>query len=123
MAKYWEWVWDWHRAQEEKQANILWVYYEDIKSNPSREISRIVDFLNFSDLIYEEEDIATIVKNSSFAEMRAMVKNGLDTYVDGFFRKGMVGDHKNALTDKQIGLLNMITSAKFHLSSLRYGKD
>ena len=119
-GNYWEWLWDWHRVHQAKKANILWVYYEDLKSDPASEIQRVIQFLNFSDLIHKEEDIATILHNCSFVEMKAMVKNGLDVYVNGFFRKGIVGDHRNELDNKQLDLLNMITNTRLSSMAIRY---
>ena len=121
-GNYCEWLINWNNACMDKSEKykILWIYYEDLKKDTIRQIGRIVKFLGFENLINTEDEMRTIVKNSSFDAMKSMIENGEDNYVQGFFRKGIVGDHKNVLTKKQIDILQMITNCKLHMSKIKY---
>eukprot|EP01084_Bolivina_argentea_P238909 401416_1 len=119
-GNYWEWAVNWNNKYMNNNGNILWVYYEDLKNDTSKQIHRIIKFLNFENIINKEDEIETIIENSSFNKMKSMIKNGQDNYPLDFFRKGVVGDHKNVLSSEQINVLNMITNCKFHSSKIKY---
>ena len=121
-GNYWQWLIDWNNARK-KDRRILWIYYEDLKKDTFVQIERIVKFLGFDGLIDCENEIKEIVKESSFETMKKMVEDGKDNYVNGFFRKGIVGDHKNELSKKQIETIEVITKCKFHSSNIKYGKQ
>ena len=111
-GSYWEFVNDW--KNNSKNLNILWIYYEDLKKDAITQIIKIIKFLGFENIINTNDEIKQIIKNSSFFKMKQMIKNGKDNYPLNFFRKGIIGDHKNILTKQQINTLNMITKSKFH---------
>eukprot|EP01084_Bolivina_argentea_P204818 349833_1 len=122
-GNYWDFVLDWYKYfHNNNNNNVLWIYYEDLKRDPLQQILSIIKFFNFNNIINTSEEIKTIIKNSSFNEMKSMVENGKDNYPINFFRKGIVGDHKNysKLTPQQIDTLDMITNCKFNSMNIKY---
>ncbi|XP_072286800.1 sulfotransferase 1C4-like isoform X2 [Pyxicephalus adspersus] len=83
--------------------NILYVFFEDIKKNPSREIQRVAKFLGKE---LSEDLLKKIAKLSSFEYMKTnpmanfseFPKEILDQSEKGFMRKGKVGDWKSLFT-------------------------
>ncbi|XP_029953227.1 sulfotransferase 1C2 [Salarias fasciatus] len=94
---YWE-------AREKR--NILYIFYEDMKENPRREVVRIMKYL---DLSVSEEVIDRIVDLTSFKNMKenpmanysCIPKPVFDHSISPFMRKGVVGDWKNHFSDEQ----------------------
>ncbi|XP_060950371.1 sulfotransferase 1C2 [Limanda limanda] len=92
-------------AEREKR-NILYLFFEDIKENPRREIERIMRYL---DLSVSDEVIGQIVELTSFKSMKAnpmtnyscVPASVFDYSVSSFMRKGEVGDWKNHFTPEQ----------------------
>ncbi|XP_013360271.1 PREDICTED: sulfotransferase 1A1-like [Chinchilla lanigera] len=85
---------------------ILYLFYEDIKENPKRELQKILEFVGHS---LPEETKELIVQRTSFKEMK---KNPMTNYttlpcevmdhtVSPFMRKGIVGDWKSTFTVAQ----------------------
>ena len=116
-GSYWQWIHAWRRVRSDR---VLWVHFEDLKRDTATQVRRIVEFLGLDKVVSAEQDIAAIVRNSSFEAMKQMVRQGRDTYPIDFFRKGVVGDHKHALTREQMDTLDMITHCAFHSTDIRY---
>ncbi|XP_055994929.1 sulfotransferase 1A1 [Sorex fumeus] len=85
---------------------ILYLFYEDMKENPKREIQKILEFLGRS---LPEKTVDYIVEQTSFKEMK---KNSMANYsnvptevmdhsISNFMRKGIAGDWKNTFTVAQ----------------------
>lgn len=92
--------------EKRKDHPILYIFYEDMKEDPKREIQKVVQFLG-KDL--GENVLEKIVKNTSFEVMK---DNPLTNYVTNtapffqtnispFMRKGIAGDWKNHFTVAQ----------------------
>lgn len=92
------------KAREER--NILYLFYEDMKENPRREVVRIMKYL---DLCVSEEVIDRIVELTSFKSMKenpmanysCIPTPVFDQSISPFMRKGVVGDWKNHFSDEQ----------------------
>ncbi|XP_074849983.1 sulfotransferase 1 family member D1-like [Carettochelys insculpta] len=93
----------WEKA---KTHRILFLFYEDMKEDPEREIKKVIQFLE-KDL--KQEVVNNILHHTSFQEMKKnpttnyemMPAWAMDHGVSPFMRKGMSGDWKNYFTVEQ----------------------
>uniref|UniRef100_A0A3B4ANY3 Sulfotransferase n=1 Tax=Periophthalmus magnuspinnatus TaxID=409849 RepID=A0A3B4ANY3_9GOBI len=92
------------RGREKR--NILYLFYEDMKENPRREVERIMRYLGLS---LSDEVISQIVELTSFKSMKenpmsnysCVPKLVFDDSISPFMRKGEVGDWRNHFTPEQ----------------------
>ncbi|XP_061822200.1 sulfotransferase 1 family member D1-like [Nerophis lumbriciformis] len=97
VKSYWE---------EREKRNILYLFYEDMKENPQREVERIMRYL---DLSLPDDVISRIVELTSFENMKEnpmanysfMPRCIFDQSLCTFMRKGQVGDWMNHFTPEQ----------------------
>ncbi|KAF1373906.1 hypothetical protein PFLUV_G00243790 [Perca fluviatilis] len=91
---------------EREKKNILYLFYEDMKENPRREVERIMRYL---DLSVSDEVISRIVELTSFKNMKenpmanysCIPAPVFDQSISPFMRKGEVGDWRNHFTPEQ----------------------
>ncbi|KAJ8414180.1 hypothetical protein AAFF_G00050500 [Aldrovandia affinis] len=97
--------------EEKEKRNILYLFYEDMKENPRREVERIIEYL---DLSVPEDVIAHVVQLTSFKVMKEnpmanytfIPKGVFDHSVSPFMRKGEVGDWVNHFSTVQSDLFD-----------------
>ncbi|XP_054619438.1 sulfotransferase 1B1-like [Dunckerocampus dactyliophorus] len=77
--------------QEREKKNILFLFYEDMKENPRREIERIMRYLDLS--LSDDVISRTFSRNYTFIPQPVF-----DHSRSTFMRKGVVGDWKNHFT-------------------------
>ncbi|XP_070583522.1 sulfotransferase 1C2-like [Erythrolamprus reginae] len=105
--------------------SILYLFYEDIKENPAREIQKVAQFLNIelSELVLDQ-----IVQHTTFERMK---KNPMANYsnvpsfvmdqnVSPFMRKGTVGNWKEHFTVAQSQLLDEICTQQLGNTGLKF---
>ena len=93
----------WREAMEVELAshsdfNIHPLSYEELQHHPEKTVAKLLDFL---ELPYDDKLIATLLAGASFESMSGGRSAGEENRKT-FYRKGVVGDWKNSLTDKEI---------------------
>ncbi|XP_068869482.1 sulfotransferase 1 family member D1-like isoform X2 [Aphelocoma coerulescens] len=91
---------------EKKQEKMLYLFYEDMKKDPRREVQKILQFLGKE---LAEGTVERILHHTSFQEMKknpaanyeTMLPTVMDHSVSPFLRKGISGDWKNHFTVAQ----------------------
>uniref|UniRef100_A0A8C7GX29 Sulfotransferase n=1 Tax=Oncorhynchus kisutch TaxID=8019 RepID=A0A8C7GX29_ONCKI len=97
--------------EEREKRNILYIFYEDMKENPQREVERIMRYL---DLSLADDVISRIVELTSFKTMKEnpmanysfITKPVFDQSISPFMRKGVVGDWTNHFSPAQTQLFD-----------------
>ncbi|XP_068797247.1 sulfotransferase 1 family member D1 isoform X2 [Struthio camelus] len=95
---------DWWEKRKEKR--VLYLFYEDMKQDPRRELQKIIQFLGKE---VAESTVAKIIHHTSFQEMRKNPAANYETLpswvmdhsLSPFLRKGIAGDWKNHFTVAQ----------------------
>ncbi|XP_054848484.1 sulfotransferase 1 family member D1-like [Eublepharis macularius] len=116
VRRYWD---------ERANHRILYVFYEDMKEDPAREIHRIKDFLEID---LPEDIVQKITHHTSFQVMRdnpmsnySTLPNAIfDKKIGTFMRKGEVGDWKNYFTVAQNEAFDADYQHKMEGTTLRF---
>uniref|UniRef100_T1JAZ7 Sulfotransferase domain-containing protein n=1 Tax=Strigamia maritima TaxID=126957 RepID=T1JAZ7_STRMM len=82
--------------ERRNQDNILILMYEDMKKDMAPAVRSIASFLGKT---LSDDQVQQVVKHCTFDNMKANPSIGLDV-IDGFMRKGTVGDWRNFFTEE-----------------------
>ncbi|XP_058037845.1 sulfotransferase 1C2-like isoform X1 [Ahaetulla prasina] len=112
-GSWFEHVKGWWEAKDRHP--ILYLFYEDIKEDPTREIQKIAHFLNFElpDPILKEITEHTkfeTMKSNPMANYLTMPAFVMNQALSPFMRKGVVGNWKEHLTVAQNEKIDEISS-------------
>uniref|UniRef100_V9L1W0 Sulfotransferase n=1 Tax=Callorhinchus milii TaxID=7868 RepID=V9L1W0_CALMI len=110
---------------ERENHRILYLFYEDMKEDPRREILKIVEFM---DKKLDDEVIDNIVDRTSFNTMKDNKMSNYTTFpatifnheISPFMRKGTVGDWKNYFTINQNKLFDSRYKLEMENTSLQF---
>ncbi|XP_006883890.1 PREDICTED: sulfotransferase 1C4 [Elephantulus edwardii] len=94
----------WWEAKDQHQ--ILYLFYEDMKKDPKKEIQKLVEFIGSK---LDDETLNKIIHHTSFDVMKenpmanysSVPAEFMDHSISPFMRKGAVGDWKNYFTVAQ----------------------
>ncbi|XP_038197621.1 sulfotransferase 1C2-like isoform X1 [Arvicola amphibius] len=104
---------------------ILFLFYEDMKRDPKREIQKVMQFMGKN---LDEAVLDRIVQETSFERMKenpmtnrsTVPKSLLDQSISPFMRKGTVGDWKNHFTVAQNEKFDEIYRQKMKGTSINF---
>ncbi|XP_074337462.1 cytosolic sulfotransferase 13-like [Apium graveolens] len=123
----WDQIMGYWKESLERPNKVLFIRYEDMKSNPYFQLSRLALFLGkaFSEEEQNSGMLDQILSLCSFDNIKNLEVNksgisglGLGIKNDTFYRSGKVGDWKNTLTAEMAAKLDLITEEKFRGSGL-----
>ncbi|NP_001121091.1 sulfotransferase SULT1A isoform X1 [Ornithorhynchus anatinus] len=122
-GSWYQHVQDWWELR--KQQPVLYLFFEDIKEDPKREIRKIMEFI---DQPVSEEILDRIVQETSFKKMKqnpmtnysSVPSHIMDHEVSPFMRKGTPGDWKNHFTVAQNELFDVDYAEKMAGSELHF---
>lgn len=129
-GKVWPGKWDshiesWLVNQQKINKGLLLIKYEDLLENTSKEVQRLLNFLNLS---RTENEISEAIKWASFDNMKALEQkqkdylNGNSPYVNKsmpFLREGRANKWKSVLNKEQLQKINQ----KFSKTLKKLGYD
>lgn len=121
----WDHILGYWKASLESPNKVLFMRYEEFKSEPQLQLRRLAQFLG-KPLSPEEEKsdmVDQIISLCSFGNMSKLQVNNTGHLVPGvcnsiFFRNGQVGDGNKCLTAEMAAKLDQITEEKFCGSGL-----
>nr|CAN75260.1 hypothetical protein VITISV_041143 [Vitis vinifera] len=128
---YWDHVLGYWKASLECPERVLFLKYEDLKSDTLHYIKTLADFMGCPFSLEEESEgvVQKIMNLCSFETLSNLKVNKtgmhrsttpLATKNDVYFRKGNVGDWKNHLTDEMVHRVDQITEQKFSGTGLMF---
>ena len=128
---YWDHVLGYWKASLECPERVLFLKYEDLKSDTLHYIKTLANFMGCPFSLEEESEgvVQKIMNLCSFETLSNLKVNKtgmhrsttpLATKNDVYFRKGNVGDWKNHLTDEMVHRVDQITEQKFSGTGLMF---
>ncbi|XP_053551290.1 sulfotransferase 1C1 [Bombina bombina] len=113
----------WWKAKDKHK--ILYVFYEDMKEDPKREIRKVMTFLgkNISEAVLEkiyQHTSFQAMKQNPMANYSSMPSSVLDQSCYPFMRKGQVADWKNYFTEKQSKAFDAACQSRMNGMDLKF---
>ncbi|KAJ6893467.1 flavonol sulfotransferase-like [Populus alba x Populus x berolinensis] len=128
---YWDHVLGYWRASLEFPEKILFLTYEEMKTDTAAHVKKLAEFMGCSFTLEEEEGggVQKIISMCSFEELSSLEVNknaehrtpGISSPIQNsvFFRKGEIGDWANHLTPEMGARLDDIMEQKLKGSGLK----
>ncbi|KAL0792982.1 hypothetical protein Bca101_064359 [Brassica carinata] len=123
---FWEHLLSYWRRSLEDPKHVLFMRYEEMKSEPRDQIKRLADFLGCPFTKQEEDSgvVDEVLDLCSLGNLRSLEVNKMgkrnDVNHKFYFRKGEVGDSKNYLTPEMENKIDMIVQEKLQGSGLKF---
>ncbi|KAH6819972.1 hypothetical protein C2S53_018131 [Perilla frutescens var. hirtella] len=123
---YYDHVIGYRELSLKRPENVMFVTYEEMMKDPHGYVKKLGDFLGCP--FEGEDEVEEVVKNCSIKVLGNHNVNKSEespTWIplpyNAFFRKGIVGDHKNYLSDEAIQRIDTLTKERFHSLGFMYG--
>nr|GMD96677.1 cytosolic sulfotransferase 12-like [Ipomoea batatas] len=124
---FWDHLLGYWKESSENPGKVLFLKYEEMKSEPDVQLRRMAAFLGcpFSEEEEEGGVVGGILRLCSFESLSSLEVNKtgkgllLGNSNNVLFRKGKVGDWRNHLTDEMATRLNQIVEEKFKGTGLK----
>ncbi|KAI3678181.1 hypothetical protein L6452_37465 [Arctium lappa] len=111
--EYWDHIWGYWKASQERLGRILFLKYEDMKEDPTNDVKRLAEFIGYLFSIEEEKAgvVENIIKLCSFENMSNLEVNKSGTHrpeedvsIENrlYFKKAKDGDWENYFTDEKL---------------------
>ncbi|RID55586.1 hypothetical protein BRARA_G02838 [Brassica rapa] len=125
FGPFWENVLSYWRGSLEDPEHVLFMRYEEMKSDPSAQVKRLAEFLGCPFTEEEHGSMDKILELYSLRSLSSMEinktgKTSNNLHYSSFFRKGEVGDSKNHLTPEMETKIDMIIEEKYKGSGFKY---
>ncbi|XP_010499316.1 PREDICTED: cytosolic sulfotransferase 7-like [Camelina sativa] len=124
---FWEHILSYWTASLQYPKNVLFLKYEQLKTEPHDQLKKLAEFLGCPFTLQEEESgsMEEILDLCSFRNLKNLEINKTGRTPGGvahknFYRKGEVGDSKNNLTPEMEKRLDMIIQQKFRGSDMKF---
>ncbi|XP_010499319.1 PREDICTED: cytosolic sulfotransferase 7-like [Camelina sativa] len=124
---FWEHVLSYWKGSLEDPKNVLFLKYEELKTDPNVQLKKLAEFLGCPFTVEEEESGSVeeildlcLLRNLKNLEINKTGKTARGSDHKTFFRKGEVGDSKNYLTPEMEKRIDMIVEEKFRGSDIKF---
>ncbi|XP_043695558.1 cytosolic sulfotransferase 15-like [Telopea speciosissima] len=124
---FWDHVLGYWKQSLERPDTVLFLKFEEMKTQPSVQVRKLAKFLGFPFTEVEEKEglVEEILRLCSFDHLSNLDvnKNGKTVFGvenNAFFRRGEVGDWVNHLTPEMIKKFELIVEQKFYGSGLSF---
>ncbi|CAH8358189.1 unnamed protein product [Eruca vesicaria subsp. sativa] len=124
---FWEHVLSYWRGSLEDPEHVLFMRYEELKTEPHAQIKRLAKFLGcpFTEEEEKSGNVDKILELCALRNLSGLEINKTGTWKTGvgfksFFRRGEVGDSKNYLTPEMEARIDMIIDEKLKGSGLKF---
>ncbi|CAH8275295.1 unnamed protein product [Arabidopsis lyrata] len=127
FGPFWDHILSYWKASLEKPKQVLFMRYDEIKTDPHGQIKKLAEFLGcpFSKEEERNGSIDKILEMCSLPNLSSLDVNKTGKSINGIeyknhFRKGIVGDWKNHLTPEMGNKIDMIMKEKLKDSGLEF---